>query len=245
MRIKRTFGVLLAIAVAVVLGAPASAGATPPGRNPQWSAVPTSPTQPPGMPVEFFPEPGTTVPDGTPAASTRTGPSQAGSTLDGARAGPCVGAGRPSLTNPPPVTGLGWLGLGAALAVSGLGGFALARRGPGRRPPQNERTRVAQLARERAVLVHACMEVSDRLVSDALKEQLRDALTEAGVMPIEVTAGERFDSARHRAVGRVATRQRALHNHVAGVERDGFSDGGRRLRCPDVVVFNANGETRR
>lgn len=96
--------------------------------------------------------------------------------------------------------------------------------------------------RDRATLIKACLEVSDLLDSDALREQILDALGEIGVRPVVVAAGEPFDSSRHRAVGTVPTADAAFHNLVAGTERAGFSDHERRLRWPDVLVFDASVE---
>lgn len=118
--------------------------------------------------------------------------------------------------------------IGAALVLG------LLRRGGGLRTDHAER--------ERATLIKACVDVSDLLESDALREQILDALAEIGVLPVVVAAGEPFDSSRHRAVGTVPTPDAAFHNLVAGTERAGFSDHGRRLRWPDVLVFDANVE---
>lgn len=95
-------------------------------------------------------------------------------------------------------------------------------------------------ARDRAILITACIEVGDVVDSDAVRERLLDALDEVGVRPVVVAAGEPFDSSRHRAVGTASTPDAASHNLVAGTERAGFSDHGRRLRWPDVVVFDSS-----
>ena len=94
--------------------------------------------------------------------------------------------------------------------------------------------------RDRSILVRACVEVNDAIPSAALAEQLADALAEVGVTQVEVAAGEPFDSAHHHAVGRVGTRDRGRHNLVARTDRPGYVDRGRRLRYPDVIVFNAD-----
>jgi hypothetical protein len=99
--------------------------------------------------------------------------------------------------------------------------------------------------RDRAILVRACLDVSDLLESEALREQILDALADVGVSPVLVAAGEPFDSSRHRAVGTVPTSDAAFHNLVAGTERPGFADHGRRLRWPDVLVFDSNMEVAR
>jgi hypothetical protein len=101
-------------------------------------------------------------------------------------------------------------------------------------------TRDRDGGRDRAVLIKACIEVGDLLESDALREQLLDALAEVGVRPVVIAAGKPFDSSCHRAVGRVFTADASAHNLIAGTERPGFSDHGRRLRWPDVLVFDAS-----
>ena len=100
--------------------------------------------------------------------------------------------------------------------------------------------RTTALERQRAALVSACVDVSD-VVSGALREQLVDALAEAGVTSVQVAAGEPFDSSRHHAVGRVDTSDPAHDNLVAETQRTGYIDRGKRLRYPDVVVFKADG----
>jgi molecular chaperone GrpE len=95
------------------------------------------------------------------------------------------------------------------------------------------------LARDRQVLVKACVEVSDVVSSAALRSQLVDTLADVGVTPIQVRVGERFDPARHRAVDRVVTDDQALDDLVAETERPGYSDRGARLRLPEVLVYSA------
>jgi hypothetical protein len=138
--------------------------------------------------------------------------------------------------------GYGWTGV-AVLLGAGLAAAVLwARRRDAERGNAEQALGVTNdaAARERAVLVRACVQASDTVPSDALREQLLDALSEAGVTPVDVAAGEQFDSARHRAVGRVATTDRSRDNLVAKIERAGYLDHGRRLRTPDVLVFNAD-----
>jgi hypothetical protein len=132
------------------------------------------------------------------------------------------------------VLAYGWVGVAVMLTL-GVGLAVLLTRLLATEPPRNE---------DRAVLVQACMDVSDTVPSAALREQLVDALAEVGVVPVEVATGERFDSSKHHAVGRVGTSDRASHDLVARTERTGFVDRGKRLRYPDVLVFNANGGQR-
>lgn len=132
------------------------------------------------------------------------------------------------------VLAYGWVGVAVMLTL-GIGLAVLLMRRLGTEPARDG---------DRAVLVRACMDVSDAVPSAALREQLVDALAEVGVVPVEVAAGERFDSSRHRAVGRVQTSDRACHDLVARTERAGYVDRGKRLRYPDVLVFNADGGKR-
>jgi hypothetical protein len=129
--------------------------------------------------------------------------------------------------------GYGWAGAGVLLLVGAAFALLLVR--------SRASTRSHPLERERLALIRACIEVSDVVPSDALREQLVDALANAGVTAVQVAAGERFDSSRHHAVGRVESHDRAAHNRVAKMERPGYVDHGRRLRYPDVLVFNADG----
>jgi hypothetical protein len=131
------------------------------------------------------------------------------------------------------VLAYGWVGVAVMLTL-GVGLAVQLMRRLGTEPPRDG---------DRAALVRACMDVSDAVPSPALREQLVDALAEVGVVPVEVAAGERFDSSRHRAVGRVRTSDRACHDLVAKTERAGYLDRGKRLRYPEVLVFNADGGT--
>lgn len=98
----------------------------------------------------------------------------------------------------------------------------------------------AALARDRDVLVAACIEVCDTIASKALREQLLGALAQAGVTSVEVPANTRFDPAHHKAADTLATDQETLAGLVAETERPGFVDRGRRLRWPEVVVYQSN-----
>ena len=54
--------------------------------------------------------------------------------------------------------------------------------------------------------------------------------------------GEPFDPERHRAVGRVATKEPALHNRVAKTQRPGYRDREGMLALPHVLVFRQDAE---
>jgi molecular chaperone GrpE (heat shock protein) len=69
-----------------------------------------------------------------------------------------------------------------------------------------------------------------------------DALADVGVKAIEVPAGTRFDPERHRAADTVMTEEETLAGVVAQTERLGFVDRGRRLRWPEVLVYQTAGD---
>jgi molecular chaperone GrpE len=95
----------------------------------------------------------------------------------------------------------------------------------------------ASSAQDRAVLVAACIEVFDSLGSNALRQQLLGALAAAGVTAVDVPAHTRFDPSHHKAIDMRATDEEALAGLVAETERVGFVDRGRRLRWPEVLVY--------
>jgi hypothetical protein len=130
-----------------------------------------------------------------------------------------------------------WLGASVAIAA-GIGMLMLSS------PRRSSAGVPDEAARGRSALITACIEVSDRVESAALREQLMDALADAGVTAVDVPEGDYFDPSCHRAVGRIHTPDRHCHNRVATTERTGFMDRDRRLRCPDVLVFNADGGAR-
>lgn len=95
---------------------------------------------------------------------------------------------------------------------------------------------VEEAARDRDVLVLACIDVADQVPSDGMRERLVAALGDAGVVP-DVPVGQPFDPRRHEAAGRIPTSDASLHNTIAAIERPGWVDrGGRRLRLPRVLV---------
>ncbi len=137
----------------------------------------------------------------------------------------------------PVAVALGWVGARLLLVLGVVLAALLSRR--------SERTKSTSAAprapsctdqdRQRAAVVRACVSVSD-VVTGAPREQLAAPLIEAGVKPIEVPAGERFDSSRHRAVGRLVTDDRSLHHVIIETERIGSG-----LRYPAVLVWAADG----
>jgi molecular chaperone GrpE len=92
------------------------------------------------------------------------------------------------------------------------------------------------LARERALLIEACIEVADQSGSEMLRERVEEALAGAGVHAVRVD-GEPFDEERHRAVGRVPTEEPDRHGIVAVTQVQGYADGQRIIRKPEVLVY--------
>ena len=62
-----------------------------------------------------------------------------------------------------------------------------------------------------------------------------------GVTEVNPSEGERFDRNRHEAVGHVPTTDSSLHNRVAKTERPGYSDRGRVVAVPQVLVYQVDG----
>ena len=95
----------------------------------------------------------------------------------------------------------------------------------------------AKPARDRDVLVAACIDVCDAVTSQAVRQRLLGALEDVGVTAVDVPAGTRFDPALHRAADTVMTEVETLAGLVAETERLGFFDRGRRVRWPEVLVY--------
>ena len=102
-----------------------------------------------------------------------------------------------------------------------------------------------ELVRDRALLVKVCIAVRELVESAALREQLDDALRAVGVAAVQPAPGEPFDPAQYRAIGTVPTTDSALHDMVASAQRIGYTDRGKRLSYPEVLVYNADDEGRR
>lgn len=97
---------------------------------------------------------------------------------------------------------------------------------------------------DRDVLVAACVDLADAVSSGSLRRRLREALSQAGVRTVEIQEGCAFDASSSRVVDRVLTQDPALNNRVAGMERPGYIDRGRRLRLPEVSVYKLEGDSR-
>lgn len=90
--------------------------------------------------------------------------------------------------------------------------------------------------RDRRRLLEACMELSDRLSNEALRERLLSAMAGVGVEPL-APDGEVFDPERHHAIFRTPAKNSSQHGRVASTERLGFSDRGEIIRRPEVAVY--------
>ncbi|MCK9931770.1 nucleotide exchange factor GrpE [Frankia sp. Mgl5] len=105
-------------------------------------------------------------------------------------------------------------------------------------PPGPVESSSASASTDREALVGACIELSDRLrdANPALWRRLCRGLAVVGVDAV-VVDGQRFDPEVHDAVGREITTDAARHLTVASTEFCGFTDRGRLLRRPEVVVY--------
>jgi len=130
--------------------------------------------------------------------------------------------------------GIGLIGV-VVLLIVGCGlAWMVAERLPAAMPVEGAPEPVLA---DREVLIAACVELGDLVPSDALRRRVRDALEQAGVHAVEVEQGTPFDPAASRVVDRVPTTDPDLNNRVAGTERVGYIDRGRRIREPEVVVY--------
>jgi molecular chaperone GrpE (heat shock protein) len=93
-------------------------------------------------------------------------------------------------------------------------------------------------AAERDDLIQACIRALDMVQSGAVRDVLGGALERAGVVRVDPT-GQLFDPDVHCSVGLLHTQDQALDDTVARLERAGYSDHGRQLRVPEVVVYTA------
>lgn len=101
--------------------------------------------------------------------------------------------------------------------------------------PPDSRPDAEQLARERARLIDLLVYAWDRARSPGVWERLTVGLAEVGVTVLRPD-GEPFDPNRHEVGGVEPTDEDALVDTVAETEVAGFSDRGRVLREPIVVV---------
>jgi hypothetical protein len=93
-----------------------------------------------------------------------------------------------------------------------------------------------QAVLDRSALVRAVIDLRDVVQSEAVREQLGEALERVGIAEVRVD-GQPFDPHRHHAVDRTGTSDAFQHNVVAVTERPGYRDRGVELRAPEVVVY--------
>ena len=95
-------------------------------------------------------------------------------------------------------------------------------------------------AAERDAILRACLDLSDWLrdaAPTAWSRLVRD-LAAIGV-DVQIPDGAPFDAEAHDAVGTQAAADRAQDMTVAETVSSGFTDRGRMLRRPQVVVYRA------
>lgn len=161
--------------------------------------------------------------------------------------------------SPSPVPAL--LAVAAIIAGAGAGGALLARgMATGNPPPPRsggsvaalpagtepvarpELSRLRQAAGQKTELARSLAELLPSM-PDALAWQAEKALAEVGVRRV-VPDGEPFDTALHYAVGTEPAPGTGRENTVARTVRAGYSDQGKILVYPKVVVYtgDAGGE---
>lgn len=89
---------------------------------------------------------------------------------------------------------------------------------------------------ERETLIRLCMYAYDRARSTGVTERLEEGMNSIGVTALR-PRGEPFDPSRHEAGGTVRTADHTLDGLIAETETLGFTDRGRMLRPPVVVVY--------
>jgi hypothetical protein len=95
---------------------------------------------------------------------------------------------------------------------------------------------LAQSLADRRALVQLCLYALDRARSDGVAERIERGLAGVGVLPVRPD-GEPFNPALHEAAGAVPTDDDALAGLIAETEVPGFTDQGRVLRVPVVMVY--------
>lgn len=89
---------------------------------------------------------------------------------------------------------------------------------------------------ERRVLIDLLIYAWDRAKSPGVCERLALGLEQVGVSVLRPDA-ELFDPARHEVGAVEPTADESLHDRIAETELAGFSDRGRLIREPIVVVY--------
>src|SRR5262245_27392726 len=95
---------------------------------------------------------------------------------------------------------------------------------------------LAQTLADRRALVQLCLYALDRARSDGVAERIERGLAGVGVTAVRPD-GRPFDPALHEAAGTRDTDDTALAGLIAETEVVGFSDNGRVLRVPVVIVY--------
>jgi hypothetical protein len=101
---------------------------------------------------------------------------------------------------------------------------------------------LAQTLSDRTALVQLCLYALDRARSDGVAQRIERGLAGVGVRAVRPD-GQPFDPALHEAAGVVATGDEALAGLIAETEVVGFTDNGRVLRPPVVVVYQLRDRT--
>jgi hypothetical protein len=97
-------------------------------------------------------------------------------------------------------------------------------------------TLLDQALGERRALVEVCLYALDRARSSGVAQRIEQSLAGVGVAALRPD-GEPFDPAQHEAGGTVVTVDPTLDGLVAETEVVGFTDHGRVLRAPVVIVY--------
>ncbi|HVV20967.1 MAG TPA: nucleotide exchange factor GrpE [Pseudonocardiaceae bacterium] len=95
---------------------------------------------------------------------------------------------------------------------------------------------LAQTLADRRALVQLCLYALDRARSDGVAERIERGLAGVGVAAVRPD-GRPFDPALHEAAGTQPTDDPALAGLIAATEVVGFSDNGRVVRAPVVIVY--------
>lgn len=95
---------------------------------------------------------------------------------------------------------------------------------------------LAQTLADRQALVQLCLYALDRARSGGVAERIERGLAGVGVEAVRPD-GLPFDPALHEAAGTTVTDDAALAGLIAETEVVGFTDGGRVLRPPVVIVY--------
>lgn len=93
-----------------------------------------------------------------------------------------------------------------------------------------------QALAERRSAVELCLYAFDRARSSGVAERIERGLAQLGVRAVRPD-GLPFDPAQHEAAGAVPTEDPRLDGVVADTEVVGFTDHGRPLRAPVVLVY--------